>query len=76
MTKADGSRQLYNKAKIVRTCLRMGATHKIATEVVDKIEARLYAGISTKKILQMIFRFMSKHKPGVRHFLDLRKGLS
>ena len=54
----------------------MGATHKIASEIVDKIEARLYEGISTKKILQMIFRFMSKHKPGVKHFLDLRKGLS
>ena len=76
VTKADGSKQLYYKKKIIKTCLRMGATHKIALKVAEKIEANLYEGITTKKILQMIFRFMSKHKPGVKHFLDLRKGLS
>ena len=76
VTKADGSKQLYDRAKIIKTCLRMGATHRIAMEVADKIEDGMYQGISTKKILQMIARFMRKYKPGVRHFWDLRKGLS
>ena len=76
VTKADGSRQLYDREKIVKTCLRMGATLRIASEVEEKIEGRLYEGISTSKILQMIFRFMNKYKPGVGHFFDLRKGLS
>jgi len=76
VTKADGSRQLFDREKVVKTCLRMGANRRIAFEVADKVEARLYDGIPTKKVLQMIFRLLRKHKPTIRHFLDLRKGLS
>jgi hypothetical protein len=76
VTKADGSRQLFDREKVVKTCLRMGANRRIAFEVADKVEARLYDGISTRKVLQMIFRLLRKHKPTIRHFLDLRKGLS
>jgi hypothetical protein len=54
----------------------MGANRRIAVEVADEIEARLYDGISTRKILQMIYRLLRKYKPILRHFLDLRKGLS
>jgi hypothetical protein len=76
VTKADGSKQLFDREKVVRTCLRMGANRRIAFEVADKVEARLYNGIPTSKVLQMIFRLLRKHKPTIRHFLDLRKGLS
>lgn len=76
VTKADGSRQLFDREKVVKTCLRMGANKQIAYEIAEKVEKRLYDGISTDKILQMIFRLLRKHKPAIRHFLDLRKGLS
>lgn len=74
--KADGSRQLFDKEKVVRTCLRMGASMQVAYEVAAKIESRLYDGITTARILQMIFRFLPKYKPATRHLIDLRKGLS
>jgi predicted nucleic acid-binding protein len=74
--KADGSLQLFNKEKIVRTCLRMGANKQVAYEVAEKVERRMYDGMSTAKILQMIFQFMRRHRPGVRSLFDLRKGLS
>jgi hypothetical protein len=76
VTKADGSKQLFDREKVVKTCLRMGANRRIAFEVADEVEARLYDGIPTKKVLQMIFRLLRKHKPAIRHFLDLKKGLS
>jgi hypothetical protein len=76
VTKADGSRQLFDRAKVVRTCLRMGASSHVAHEVAEKVERRLYDGISTQTILRMIFRFMRKYKPAVGHLFDLRKGLS
>ena len=76
VTKADGSRQLFDREKVVKTCLRMGANRQIAYEIAEKVEKRLYDGISTDKILQMIFRLLRKHKPTLRYFLDLRKGLS
>ena len=74
--KADGSLQLFDREKVVRTCLRMGANRQVAYEVAEKVERRLYKGISTAKILQMIFQFMRRYKPGVGNLFDLRKGLS
>ena len=76
VTKADGTRQLFDGEKVVRTCLRMGASRKIADEVVERVEKRLYDGIPTSKILQMTFRLLRSYKPAIRHLLDLRRGLS
>ena len=76
VTKANGSKQSFNKDKIIRTCMRMGASKKTAYEVAEKIERRLYDGISTAKILQLVFLYMRKDKPTVSHLYDLRKGLS
>ena len=74
--KADDSVQLFDREKVVRTCLRMGATRQVAYEVAEKVERRLHDGTSTAKILQMIFQFMRSYKPGVGNLFDLRKGLS
>ena len=76
VTKFDGTRQPFDKNKIVRTCLRMGATRDVAESIAEEIETRIYDGIETKKILQMIFKRLRKHKPAIRHQIDLRKALS
>jgi hypothetical protein len=76
VTKADGSKQLFDREKVVKTCLRMGANRRIANEVADEVEARVYDGMTTNKVLQLIFRLLRKHTPTIQHFLDLRKGLS
>lgn len=56
--------------------MRMGATRAAAESIADEVEARIYDGIETKKILQMTFRLLKKHKPAVKHQIDLRKALS
>ena len=76
VTKFDGTRQPFDKNKIVRTCLRMGATRTVAESIAEEIETRIYDSIETKKILQMIFKRLRKHKPVIRHQIDLRKALS
>ncbi len=76
VTKADGSRQLFDREKVAKTCLRMGVNRRIAYEVADEVEARLYDGMPTSKVLKLIFRLLQKRTPTIRHFLDLRKGLS
>jgi hypothetical protein len=76
VTKADGSLQLFDREKVVRTCLRMGVSRKIADDVMGRVEKMLYNGIPTSKILQMTFRLLRNYKPAIRHFLDLRRGLS
>ena len=76
VTKFDGTQQPFDKNKIVRTCLRMGATRDVAESIAEEIETRIYDSIETKKILQMIFKRLRKHKPVIRHQIDLRKALS
>jgi Holliday junction resolvase-like predicted endonuclease len=76
VTKANGARQLFDREKLVRTCLRVGASRRIAEEVAGRVEDQLYDGIPTSKILQLTFRLLRKYKPAIRHILDLRRGLS
>ncbi len=54
----------------------MGASLQIAIQVAERIEKRVYEGMPTKQILQLIFRFLQRDKPGYGHLFDLRKGLS
>jgi hypothetical protein len=54
----------------------MGASLQTANQVADKVEDRVYEGMPTKQILQLIFKFLRKDKPGLKHLFDLRKGLS
>lgn len=75
VTKADGTRQLFDRDKVVRTCLRMGASREIAAAIVNEIERKMYDGIETRKILQMIHRMLSNSEPAVKHLIDLRKAL-
>jgi len=76
VTKADGTKQLFDREKVVRTCLRMGANREVAEKIAEKIEMNIYDGIETRRILQMIFRQLSKHKPAIKHLIDLRRALS
>ncbi|MBT8171318.1 restriction endonuclease, partial [Candidatus Bathyarchaeota archaeon] len=76
VTKADGTKQLFNRKKVIRTCIRMGASQADAESISYQIEKRIYNGITTKKILQMIFRYLEKHKPIIKKQIDLRRALS
>lgn len=76
VTKADGSTQLYNREKIVQTSLRLGADRTLAEQIARQIEPKLYDGIPTRRILQLLFSYMRKPKPAVKHLFDLRRGIS
>jgi hypothetical protein len=54
----------------------MGADSYIANEVAERIEKRLYEGITTQMILQLIFTYMRKYRPAVSHLFDLKRGIS
>jgi len=76
VTKADGSKQPFFKDKVINTCIRMHATEEEARIVADKVEAKVYEGIPTKKVLQMIFTFLKEYKPEIAHQIDLREAIS
>jgi len=54
----------------------MGADTFIANEVAERIERRLYEGITTQMILKLIFTYMKKYRPAVSHLFDLKQGIS
>jgi len=76
VTKANGAKQLFDREKIVQTCLRMGLSREVALQVAEQVEHKLYEGITTQEILQLVFALMSKPKPAVKHVFDLKYGIS
>lgn len=76
VTKADGTSQAFDRNKIKHTLIRMRAPPEVAEEIADKIEQKVYEGIPTKKILQLIFTYLKKYKPEIRHTKDLRTSIT
>jgi HJR/Mrr/RecB family endonuclease len=54
----------------------MGADSYIANDVAERIQRRLYEGITTEMILKLIFTYMRKYRPAVSHLFDLKRGIS
>ena len=76
VTKANGTKQLFERRKVVKTCLRMGASEKMSRTVAKEVEKRVFNGIETSKILQMIFDELGKRNPSIKYRICLRKGIS
>ncbi|MCD6371378.1 MAG: restriction endonuclease [Candidatus Aenigmarchaeota archaeon] len=76
VTKADGSKQSFDKSKIIKTCLRLKASREIAKKIANKIEREAYDGISTRKIIKLVYKYLSEYKPELKHTIDLRESIS
>ena len=70
--KASGERAEFDPEKIKRTCLRAGATRKLAEEVAKEVGRKAYNGISTRKILRMTIRLLERKMPHVAAKYDLK----
>ena len=75
VTKWDGGKEDFQRAKVARTLMRVGASQDVAGNVVDWIEGKVYDGISTKLILDMAFQRMKKYESAVSFRKDLRTAL-
>jgi len=75
VTKADGTKQPFDRAKVIGTCLRMGASVDLAETIAKSVESHIYGGVGTDEILRMIFTLLRKQKPTVKYHIDLRRAL-
>jgi hypothetical protein len=75
VTKWDGSNEDFQREKVARTLMRVGASQDVARNIVDWIEGEVYDGISTKRILDMAFQRMKKYESAVSFRKDLRTAL-
>jgi hypothetical protein len=74
--KADGSKEDFEKEKIVKTCLRAGAGEKIARQIADIIEGRLYEGIGTHEIYRMIVEELDRREDKTSMLFRLRESVA
>jgi hypothetical protein len=73
--KFDGSRQQFDRNRIIQTCLRNGASEETANSIAETIEKNLYEGITTQEILEFIWKHLGRHHPESRARNDLRLAL-
>ena len=72
--KASGDKEIFDKKKIQKTILKAGASKQFAGEVADKVEKKVYDGISTKKILTTTIDLL-KEKPEIASRYDLKRAI-
>jgi hypothetical protein len=56
--------------------MRMSIGRKAAEAVVDKIESKLYDGMTTKEILKLVFKYTKEYKPEIAYEIDLRQSIA
>lgn len=72
VTKASGEREPFDVEKLRRTCERAGASKKLAAQVAAAVEKKVYDGIPTKEILDLILKELEKEKPYLAARYDLK----
>ena len=72
--KASKEREEFKKEKVMKTCLRAGASREFAREVADKVARKVYNGMPTREILKIILVLLKK-KPEVAERYDLKRGI-
>lgn len=75
VVKSNGQVEDFRPEKIFRTLRRAGANKKLAEEIVKKVEATIYDGITTKEILKLVKDMISEQQPSVAMRYDLKSAI-
>lgn len=75
ITKADGSSEYFKIEKLRRSLRRAGATPEEVNDVVSKIQAELYNGITTQEIYRRAFSLLREKELPVAARYSLRRAL-
>ncbi len=73
--KASGEKEEFNPKKITSTLLRAGASRKLASEIVKKVEKRTHDGTKTREILDYALKLLKNKKPEVSARYDLKRAI-
>ena len=75
VTKASGKKEKFDSNKILRTCLRAGATQDLAINIIRKVESKIYNGISTKRILRLVLKILSQKQLSISLRYNLKQAM-
>jgi len=73
--KADGTRQPYDRHKVMRTARNYGVPEEYIVEVAADIDKHLYDGMRTRDILRLIHTVARKYQPGVEARTNVRRAI-
>ncbi len=73
--KADGTRQPYDRHKVMRTARNYGVPEEYIVEVAAEIDKHLYDGMRTRDILRLIHTVARKYQPAVEDRTNVRRAI-
>ena len=73
--KADGTRQPYDRYRVMRTARNYRVPEDYVIEVAAEVERHLHDGIRTRDILRMIHTYARKYQPSVEGRTNVRRAI-
>lgn len=73
--KADGTRQPYDRYRVMRTARNYGVPDDYVIEVAAEVERHLHDGIRTRDILRMIHTYARRYQPSVEGRTNVRRAI-
>ncbi|MBI2579491.1 MAG: restriction endonuclease [Candidatus Aenigmarchaeota archaeon] len=74
--KADGRKEEFDGGKIIATCMRAGLPRKAAEAVLAKVNKKLYDGIGTHDIYEMVLKELERTEDRSSMVFRLREAVS
>ncbi len=76
ITKADGTRELFEESKLIDSLKNAGGNEEIIEKILEKIEAEMKDGMRTSEIYSHAFALLRKHSMPMAIKYSLRRALS
>lgn len=75
--KSDGTRVPFNYGKVKQTCIRAGASKKLANIVANKVSRQIYGNIHTREIYKMVLDALASEENGhiIKHRYRLKESI-
>ena len=73
--KTTGEREEFDTEKIRKTAMRAGANDNLAQKIAEKVKEKVYDGISSREILNLILKFLDKQEPLVAARYNLKDAI-
>lgn len=62
--KANGQSVLFNPYKVIGTCIRAGASKKLARKVSDQVSQKIQDGMSTREVYRLVLSLLTQLETG------------
>lgn len=75
ITKSNGEQAIFSRRKVERVCGRSGADAKLCRHIAKEVEARLYDGMTTREIADLVIKMLKNEHPGAAARYCLRDAI-